>query len=163
MSRPVRVPLPSGGWWDVETRPTWAQAKEWERWAANNDDGLPEMVLAQLTPAWSFSSAVSAEAVAQRDPADVAAAMDAAERTVARLADARASKETAEALFAALVAGRVPEEFADVHLMASTGWSYEELQRTPADVVERMSTYLSVRAAYETGGVMEVEGGGDGR
>ena len=158
----MRVPLPSGGWWDVETRPTWAQAKEWERWASE-DDGLPERVLAQLTVGWSFSSAVSAEAVAQRHPADVAAAMDAVERTVARLADARSSKEMAEGLFAALVAGRVPEEFADVHLMASTGWSHDELRRTPADVVERMSTYLSVKTAYETGGVMEVEGGGDGR
>ena len=47
--------------------------------------------------------------------------------------------------------------------MASTGWCHEELLRTPADVVERMATYLSVRAAYETGGAMEVEECGDGR
>ena len=77
--------------------------------------------------------------------------MDAVERLTAPLAEARSCKELAEGLFEGLVAGRIPEEFADVHLMASTGWSYNELLRTPADVVERMATYLSVRAAYETG------------
>ena len=162
MSRPVRVALPTGGWWDVETRPTWAQVKEWERWAAE-DDTFPERVLAQLTLAWSFLETVSAEAVARRSEADVAAAMDAVERHAAPLAGARSSKELAEGLFEGLVTGRIPEEFADMHLMASTGWSYDELLRTPADVVERMATYLSVRAAYETGGAMEVEDCGDGR
>lgn len=162
MSRPARVALPSGGWWDVETRPTWGQTKEWAPWAAGVDD-LPERVLAQLTLAWSFPEAVSVEALATRRPADVAAAMEAVERLVAPLSDARSTKDGAEALFEGLVAGRVPEEFADAHLMASTGWSYDELQRTPADVVERMSTYLSVRAAHETGGVVEVEEAGDGR
>ena len=162
MGRPVRVALPTGGWWDVETRPTWAQVMEWERWAAE-DDGLPERVLAQLTLRWSSSETVSVEAISRRSPADVSAAMDAVERLAAPLADARSSKEMAEGLFEGLVAGRIPEEFADVHLMASTGWSYDELLRTPADVVERMATYLSVRAAYETGGAMEVEGNGDGR
>ena len=162
MSRPVRVALPTGGWWDVETRPTWAQVREWEQWAAE-DDVLPERVLAQLTVGWSFPDAVDVEALSRRSPADVAAAMDAVERRAVPLADARSSKELAEGLFEGLVTGRIPEEFADVHLMASTGWSYDELLRTPADVVERMATYLSVRAAYETGGAMEVEECGDGR
>ena len=162
MSRPVRVALPTGGWWDVETRPTWAQVKEWQRWAAE-DDTFPERVLAQLTLGWSFLEAVSAEAVARRSEADVAAAMAAVERRAVPLTDARSSKELAEGLFEGLVTGRIPEEFADVHLMASTGWCYDELLRTPADVVERMATYLSVRATYETGGAMEVEGNGDGR
>ena len=161
MSRPVRVALPSGGWWDVETRPTWGQTKEWARWAA--DDDLPERVLAQLTLGWSFPEEVDVEALSRRSSADIAAAMDAVGRHVAPLGDARSSKDLAEALFEGLVAGRVPDEFVDVHLMASTGWSHDELLRTPADVVERMSTYLSVRATYETGGVMEVEGNGDER
>ena len=162
MSRPVRVTLPTGGWWDVETRPTWAQVMEWARWAADGDS-LPERVLAQLTLGWSFLERVGFDALSRRSAADVAAAMDAVERLAAPLADARSSKEMAEGLFEGLVAGRIPEDFADVHLMASTGWSYDELLRTPADVVERMATYLSVRAAYETGGAMEVEGNGDGR
>ena len=162
MSRPVRVALPTGDWWDVETRPTWAQVMEWERWAADGDS-LPERVLAQLTLAWSFLERVSVEAISRRSSADVAAAMDAVERLAAPLADARSNKEMAEGLFEGLVAGRIPEEFLDMHLMASTGWSYDELLRTPADVVERMATYLSVRAAYETGGAMEVEVGDDGR
>ena len=162
MSRPVRVALPSGGWWDVETRPTWAQVEEWERWAAD-DGSLPERVLTQLTLRWSFLERVGLEALSKRSAADVAAAMDAVERLTAPLAGARSNKELAEGLFEGMVAGRIPDEFADVHLMASTGWSYDELLRTPAAVVERMSTYLSVRAAYETGGAMEVEGNDDGR
>ena len=162
MSRPTRVELPSGGWWDVETRPTWAQVEEWGRWAAE-DDTFPERVLAQLTLAWSFPERVGLEPISRRSAADVAAAMDAVERRTVPLAYVQSSKEMAEGLFEGLVAGRVPEEFADVHLMASTGWSYDELLRTPADVVERMSTYLSVRSAYETGGAMEVEDDGDGQ
>ena len=162
MSRPVRVTLPSGGWWDVETRPAWRQVKEWAPWAARDED-VAERVLAQLTLGWSFPDAVDLEALSRREPGDVAAAMSAVRQCAAPLAEARSAKELAEALFEDLVAGRVPDEFADVHLMASTGWSYDELMRTPADVVERMSTYLSVRTAYETGGVMEVEEAADGR
>ena len=157
MSRPARVTLPSGGWWDVETRPTWGQTQQWARWA--DDDALPERALAQLTLAWSFYDAVDVDGVSHRSPADVAAAMEAVERLAAPLADARSIKESAESLFEGLAAGRVPEEFADVHLMAATGWSYDVLMRTPADVVERMSIYLSVRAARETGGTLEIEGG----
>ena len=100
MSRPVRVALPTGGWWDVETRPTWAQVKEWERWAAE-DDVFPERVLAQLTLAWSFLESVGLEALSRRSAADVAAAMDAVERRAVPLADARSSKELAEGLFEA--------------------------------------------------------------
>ena len=66
------------------------------------------------------------------------------------------SGEDAERLFAALASGRVPAEFAEAHLMLETGWSWRELQDTPADVVERTWVYLAVRGAREGGGALEV-------
>lgn len=36
--------------------------------------------------------------------------------------------------------------------MAATGWTWEELQQTPAEIVNLMSLYLAVRSTKESGG-----------
>ena len=43
--------------------------------------------------------------------------------------------------------GSTPPEFHDSYLMDVTGWSYETLQETPADVVRRYEMYLIVKNA----------------
>ena len=63
----------------------------------------------------------------------------------------------AEELFAALMSGQVPAEFVETHLMAATGWSWQRLKKTPADVVRRMATYLAVANAVEGGGALNFE------
>ena len=56
----------------------------------------------------------------------------------------------------------MPEAFEEAHLMWRTGWTWQQLQKTPADVVELMSVYLSVVDAMESGGSVGAEGDGDG-
>ena len=154
-----RVELPSGGWWEIETRPRWRHVREW----ANSADGLAGLsgadlsqhALISLTTAWSFQDEISLETLAHRDAEDVLAAMEILKREVAPLWDSDSPRELAEALFAGLVRGRVPGEFADVHLMALTGWSWDTLMKTPADVVERMAIYLAVKEARESGQTLD--------
>ena len=69
--------------------------------------------------------------------------------------DSAASAERLFAALAALAAGSVPPEFAEAHLMLATGWSWRDLQETPADVVDRTWTYLAVRQTRQSGGALE--------
>ena len=40
--------------------------------------------------------------------------------------------------------------------MAVTGWTWSELQETPADVVEDLALYLAVKDTWEHGGELDV-------
>ena len=153
----ARVPLPSGGWWDIRARPLWKHVGEWRRAARGGatDTALLERALVSLTTAWSFADEISPETLARRDAADLAAVLDVFCRHAARYAAAHTRATDAERLFATLAAGRIPPDFADVHLMLATGWSWRELQETPADVVARAWTYLAVRETRETGGELD--------
>ncbi len=154
----ARVKLPSGGWWDIRTRPLWKDVSDWRRSVRGGTEtaGLLERALVSLTAGWSFCDEIGAQGLASRDDEDVAAVLEVFCGQADLFAGASRSVEDAERLFAALASGRVPSDFAEAHLMLETGWSWRELQDTPADVVERTWVYLAVRAAREGGGVLEV-------
>ena len=147
--------LPSGGWWDIRTRPLWMDVSEWRRAVRDGEEeqALSERALVSLTTGWSFREEVGPESVGRRDAEDVAAVLEVLCREVEPF---EAMGRSAERLFAALAEGRVPAEFAEVHLMLATGWSWRELQETPADVVERTWVYVAVREVRRGGGVLEV-------
>ena len=154
----VRVNLTSGGWWELETRPRWEQMRGilTETAQGREDEaGLAEQVLLALTTAWSFTEEVSVASLARRDPRDTAAAMNVLEHEVGSLGAGRRPKEHAEGLFQGLAAGAVPDEFAEVHIFAHTGWTWQELQETPADIVRKMAVYLAVKLARDSGGTLD--------
>ncbi len=148
-----RVELPSGGWWDICVRPTWAHLSEWSD--AGND--LVDRALVSLTAGWSFPGTASVEAIASRDLEDLIAVLEALKRCAAPYLATRSLRAEAEELFAALMSGQVPAAFVETHLMAATGWSWQRLQETPADVVRGMATYLAVARAVEGGGALNFE------
>ena len=151
-----RVSLPSGGWWEILTRPLWSHLREWT--ACQAEQPTPRLVdraLLSLTSAWSFAEELTLEAVSSRDIADLIAVLEALQAEAWPLEDAVESQDLAEDLFAGLAIGRVPPRFADVHLMAATGWSWQTLQSTPADVVRKMAIYLSVTQARNTASSLE--------
>ena len=160
-----RVALPSGGWWDLLTRPRWgdigclvvleAPGGE-EVGAPATAEPLLDLALIALTDAWSFGEPVNAGALADREPADVTAVVEVLGRELLPRWLAGDGVRPAEALFEGLVAGRVPRQFAEVHMMAQTGWSWAQLQQTPADVVERMAVYLAVTEARRSGGAVDM-------
>ena len=113
------------------------------------------MALVSLTTAWSFPDPVCPEAMARRDDGDIVAVLEALTSEVAPLWGGQSPKELAEELFGGLVAGRVPNQFVEAHIMALTGWSWSTLQETPADVVERMALYMAVRQAREVDGALD--------
>lgn len=158
----VRVKLPSGGWWDIRTRPLWKDVSEWRRPVPGGVEtpGLLESALVSLTTGWSFSEDIGTQSLASRDDDDVAAVLEVFCAQADFLGAAGRSGEDAERLFAALASGRVPADFAEAHLMLETGWSWRELQDTPADVVERTWVYLAVREAREVGGALDLSEGG---
>ena len=43
----------------------------------------------------------------------------------------------------------MPVEFSDVSLMSATGWSWRELQETPAETVHLMSIYITIKNATD--------------
>ncbi len=110
-----------------------------------------------LTAGWSFPEHVSVESIASRDPGDLIAVLEAFQREVAPRLGAPCPRRDAEHLFAGLVSGQMPAAFAETHLMASTGWSWDMLQRTPADVVRRMTIYLAVARAIREGQSLRFE------
>jgi hypothetical protein len=112
--------------------------------------------LAELTEAWSFPERVSPAAVAGRDEADLAAAVHVLMREIVPHAALQHSRKSAEQLFVGLRSGRVPPEFAEVHVMALTGWSWATLRDTPADIVHRMVIYMAVKQALDSGGALEL-------
>lgn len=158
-----RLRLPSGGWWDLETRPRWRHLS----WLADDTDADPGVsqackALAALTEAWSFHEEVTPEAVASREPNDLVIALQALLEGPLREVVCPEPKDGAEELFEALARGRVPPAFAEVHIMAATGWAWSVLQETPLDVVERMLAYLAVRQALDSGGHLDFpEGQGE--
>ena len=149
----ARVRLPSGGWWEIRTRPLWRDVSEWRRAvrAGEEEQALSERALVSLTTGWSFREEIDPESVGGRDAEDLAAVLEVLCREVEPLEPADRS---AERLFAALAEGRVPAEFAEAHLMLATGWSWRELQETPADVVERTWVYVAVREVKRGGGII---------
>ena len=148
-----RVELPSGGWWDIFVRPTWAHLNGWS--GAGND--LVDRALVSLTAGWSFSGPATVEAIASRDLEDLIVVLEAFKRCAAPYLATRSLRDEAEELFAALMSGQLPAAFVETHLMAATGWSWQRLQETPADVVRRMATYLAVARAVEGGGALSFE------
>ena len=170
MNRRVkRIELPSGRWWEIEKRPRWKHlramgAQRGAGAAGQADRGeLADETLAVLTKAWGFEEPVCPASVRNREPDDVAAVLAEVGAVMERLLRARKDRDAlAMELFAGLMEGRVPEAFEEAHLMWRTGWTWQQLQETPADVVELMSAYLSVVDAMESGGSVGVEGDGDG-
>ena len=153
-----RVDLPSGGWWDLLCRPTWGHVLEWDgrRYPTSEEEALATRALASLTTAWSFGENISVWAIERRSDADLVAVLEVFQREVVPYVERNDTKRLAEQLFVGLVTGNIPEDFADVHIMASTGWSWQTLQETPADVVRRMAIYLAVKHARNMGGALEL-------
>jgi hypothetical protein len=169
----IRIPLPSGHWWELETRPRWKHVIQWR----HDELLLLERALASLTTAWSFGENITPETIARRHEDDMLAILDAFQRHIVPQlraanpephpnvgADPRVCPEVeigvfprqvAQQLFAALLTGQVPPTFAEVHLMAATGWSWHTLQDTPADIVNKMSIYLAVTHAIATRGTLD--------
>ena len=171
MNRRVkRIELPSGRWWEIEKRPRWkhlramgGQSRRRSETGQADRGELADETLAVLTKAWGFEEPVCPASVRNREPDDVAAVLAEIGAVMERLLRARKDRDVlAMELFAGLMEGRVPEAFEEAHLMWRTGWTWQQLQETPADVVELMSAYLSVVDAMESGGSVGVEGDGDG-
>ena len=150
----TRCELSSGGWWDLIARPQWKHVRRWTDWheRLGDDCQLAMCALAALTPAWSFDEAIDPRSVRRRSEEDLCLALRAfLDGPMARLGK-NADIQPAEDLFEGLLIGKIPESFVEVHLMTMTGWSWQTLQETPADVVQRMSIYLAVRQARDRGG-----------
>ena len=129
----------------------WKHVCGWAHETQEGQDapGLVERALVSLTTAWSFADEVCLEALAERQADDLISVLEVFNREVAPLLRGGGLRETAEELFAEMIAGRIPGQFAEAHLMAVTGWNWHTLQETPADVVEKMSIYLSVKQARD--------------
>ena len=113
------------------------------------------LALASLTTAWSFPDEIGMKTLVSREPEDLVAVLEVFQRDVVSHLASHSLGGMAEELFAGLLSGRVPADFADMTLMAATGWSWHTLQATPADIVQRMAIYLAVQQARETGGSLE--------
>lgn len=149
-----RVDLPSGGWWELAARPLWRQIRLWL-----DDEGSGNLVaqaLVSLTTNWSFPEAVSETALLSRDDEDITAVLEVLNHEVLPAACLGGSSDGAEALFASLVSGRVPAEYVEVCLMAATGWTWQALSETPADIVSRMALFLAVKGARDAGSVLDL-------
>ena len=135
----IRVELPSGGWWELESRPRWKHVREWASEVGRLGAGeVADRVLVSLTAAWSFGDEVGVSALSRRSPRDLTAAFEALhDRVLSPLTGP--VRQIAEELFTGLVTGTVQPGFAEAHIMAVTGWDWATLQDTPADVVQRMA------------------------
>jgi len=122
------------------------------------DGRLVDRVVVSLTTAWSFDMPVELEKLAFVDLADMAAVLDVLIEQVSRYSILEERKEMAEELFTGMAVGLVREEFAEVHVMSVAGWSWEELQETPVDVVERMALYKAVTDTMRSGGTLDFGG-----
>ena len=149
-----RVDLPSGGWWELTARPLWRHVRPWI--GDESRGSLISRALVSLTRDWSFQEAVSETALLARDDEDIAAVLEVLNREVLPSKCSGGSDEDAEALFAGLVSGRVPAEYVEVCLMAATGWTWQALSETPAEVVSRMALFLAVKGARDAGGVLDL-------
>ena len=152
----MRIDLPSGGWWELQTRPLWRHVREWDTASADSDASTAvERALVALTIAWSFGEEISLAAVGRRSADDMIAVLRACQQQVAPFLQGVTSRELAQELFAGLVTGHIPPRFAEAHVMTATGWSWQTLQDTPADVVRDVATYLAVTRARETEGELD--------
>ena len=70
MGKVVRLEIPSGGWWEIDTAPRWGAIRNIDQ--TQGDASL----LAAVTVAWSFDEPVSAEAVNNRETPDVLMALE---------------------------------------------------------------------------------------
>lgn len=146
----IRLTLPGGGWWELSLRPLWKHVKLWK----GEDECVVETAILQLTLDWSFDEPITRDALKARDLDDLTCVIDAIVDTFG--ASSESKRETAERLYRGLHGGALPEEFTDVHIMAATGWSWRELQDTPADVVEKMVTYLGVTQALNSNSSFDI-------
>ena len=145
-----RLALPGGGWWVLSLRPLWKHVRLWR----GGEEGLVETAILQLTSDWSFDEPITPDALKARDPDDIACVVEAIVSVFGPPSES--INEMAERLFRGLHSGVLSEEFAEVHIMAATGWSWQELQNTPADVVDNMVTYLGVTQALSSGSSLDL-------
>ena len=145
-----RLTLPGGGWWDLSLRPLWKHVKLWK----GGDECLVEAAILHLTLDWSFEEPITIDSLKARDPDDLACVVEAIISTFAKPFESK--RVMAEKLYRGLNGGVLTDEFAEVHIMAATGWSWQELQNTPADVVEMMVTYLCVTQAISSGSTLDL-------
>ena len=157
----ARVELPSGGWWAIKTRVSYGDATTLAGLATVVDaDGLAR-VLARLTVEWGFPEPTTPDSVLLRDLHDLDAVTAVIRERVIPVLERFDTRSESEALFEGLVKGELPAEYADVALMAATGWSWRDLQATPVDVVRRMQVYLAVRSVRDRGGELELGATGE--
>ena len=146
-----RLELPSGGWWVVDSRISHRVARD--LCALSQEDSARRLgrVLFSMTVEWGFDDSPSEASVMRRDIRDIEAVtsvlLDDALPALRRLI----SGTEAEEVFKSLISGKLPSGYGDVALMESTGWTWQELQDTPEDVVRRMRVYLSVKSVVERG------------
>ena len=145
-----RLTLPGGGWWALSLRPLWKDVRQWE----GGDECLVETAILQLTLDWGFDEPITVDALKARDPEDLACVVEAIISAFGMPPEGK--RDTAERLYRGLISGVLPEQFAEAHIMAATGWSWQELQNTPADVVEMMVTYLCVTQAISSGSSLDL-------
>jgi len=74
-----RVELPqSGGWWCLDTRPTWGKLMAIRKTMTSNghseEDNI-NLILTELTTEWSFADEVTVESIERLDLEDVAEIM----------------------------------------------------------------------------------------
>ncbi|MCH8206119.1 MAG: hypothetical protein IH956_03850 [Chloroflexi bacterium] len=149
----IRVSLPSGGWWDLTTRPLWRHVRHWMDEGPDHD--LLPRALVSLTTGWSFPEGVTERSLALRDTEDLTTVLAVLNGEVLSAFRSGGPREAAEALFEGLVSGRVPREYLEVCLMAATGWTWQALGETPADIVHKMAVYLAVKGIRDTKGTLQ--------
>ena len=134
----------------MSLRPLWKHVKLWK----GGDERLVETAILQMTSDWCFDEPVTVDALRARDADDLACVIEAIISTYGTSSEGK--REVAQRLFRGLHSEVLPEDFAEVHIMAATGWSWQELQNTPVDVVEKMVTYLDVTRAVSSGSSLDL-------
>lgn len=99
-----RVELPSGGWWDLETEPTWGevidyQAEALSRLSSEGDEddpavlvGLSNLPLLRFTRAWSFPEQINEDTLRQRSALDLVPVLEVVNSHLRPLFDAMQSR-----------------------------------------------------------------------